>query len=533
MPTFSSGKVAVLLQMTEPRKEPDVPEASRITVHAAVSRFSVLYEKIRTAVDYKDDHLLRKAAISRILKRRLALYDVQQLLRLGEDEPADLALDVIRELIAARYLPNATLSETLVPQAALIIQKYIALRRADVAGEPHYRWLLGIIAAELEETLVNHDREKALVHFLFEQLGDRIVFRGATITDEERRLLVYTACYRSLNKADEEMLGYKLTRVFHAAWVHPETWLHDPRDLALQMVGVERKVKDELAHPLLQKLTQAVKPWAVALGMIRDALVEDPARASALMEHPDALHAALYRIAERRAKASRGKLRRGIFRAVIYLFMTKMLLALAIEIPFEKILYGEIFRLSLAVNVFFPPVLIFFIGSLIRMPGKENILRIQELADELLSVEGAKGRELRIRSRRGIASRLWLGIAYAATFLLSFGLVYLGLRLLHFTWLSSSIFLFFLCIVSFFAFRLRLSAREYVVVSVGDRFRNVLIDFFSLPILRAGQLLSSSISRVNIFIFIFDFIIETPFKLILNVLEEWFAFLKEKKDELQ
>ena len=130
MPLFSSGKIAVLLEATQPLKEMEVPEASRITVHAAVSRFSVLYEKIRTAVDYKDDHLLRKAAISRILKRRLALYDVQQLLRLGEDEPADLALDVIRELIAARYLPNATLSETLVPQAALVIQKYIALRRA-------------------------------------------------------------------------------------------------------------------------------------------------------------------------------------------------------------------------------------------------------------------------------------------------------------------------------------------------------------------------------------------------------------------
>ena len=64
-------------------------------------------------------------------------------------------------------------------------------------------------------------------------------------------------------------------------------------------------------------------------------------------------------------------------------------------------------------------------------------------------------------------------------------------------------------------------------------FSYALVDFFSLPILRVGQWLSTSISRINIFIFIFDFIIEAPFKLFLNVLEEWFAFMKEKKEELQ
>ena len=83
------------------------------------------------------------------------------------------------------------------------------------------------------------------------------------------------------------------------------------------------------------------------------------------------------------------------------------------------------------------------------------------------------------------------------------------------------------------AFRLRLAAREYVVVERADKLRTIILDFFSLPILRAGQWLSSSISRINIFIFLFDFIIETPFKIFLNILEEWFGFLKEKKDELQ
>lgn len=99
--------------------------------------------------------------------------------------------------------------------------------------------------------------------------------------------------------------------------------------------------------------------------------------------------------------------------------------------------------------------------------------------------------------------------------------------------MSSLIFLFFLSVVSFFAFRLRVAAREYIVVKIKDRFFTILLDFVSLPILRAGQVLSTAISRVNVFVYLFDFVIEVPYKLFLNVLEEWFAFMKEKKDEIQ
>jgi hypothetical protein len=41
------------------------------------------------------------------------------------------------------------------------------------------------------------------------------------------------------------------------------------------------------------------------------------------------------------------------------------------------------------------------------------------------------------------------------------------------------------------------------------------------------------VSRINILVLFFDFIIETPFKTTLNLLEELFAYLKEKKEELQ
>ncbi len=512
-----------ILAALRPTLPVDVPEASRITVHAAVSRFAVLYEKIRNAVDYKDEHLLRKAAILRILKRQLVL----------EDDPALVAMHLIRELIAARYLPNSSLPESLIAEVAQVVRKYQAVKQAQPGFIRHDEWVLGIIAAELEELVNEPRREKALINFLFEQLGERITVQGVALEETERRLQVYIACHRTILKADDEMMGYKLVRAYHPTWMRTEEWIDHPQDMALQMIGVELKVRAQLRSPLAQKFLNAVKMWAIPLNMLRDALLERPEHADHLLEKPEELHAVIGRIAERRYRESKIKLRRGTVRAMIYLFITKILIALALEVPLESVWYGSFNRITLLINVLFPPVLMFLVGNLIRVPSKENITRIQKSVDELLSIEGPKGKEIRISPERGGIRKFLFRLAYSITFLVTFGLVFFGLYLLNFTWVSSTIFVFFLCIVSFFAFRLRNSAREYVIADRKDQFRAVVLDFFSLPILRAGQWLSQSISRLNVFVFFFDFIIETPFKIFLNVLEEWFAFLKEKKEELQ
>lgn len=59
-----------------------------------------------------------------------------------------------------------------------------------------------------------------------------------------------------------------------------------------------------------------------------------------------------------------------------------------------------------------------------------------------------------------------------------------------------------------------------------------MVDFFFLPILRVGHLLSREIAKINIFIFFFDFILEAPLKVIFEVAEEWIRFIRTKKEEI-
>jgi len=57
-------------------------------------------------------------------------------------------------------------------------------------------------------------------------------------------------------------------------------------------------------------------------------------------------------------------------------------------------------------------------------------------------------------------------------------------------------------------------------------------DFFFMPILSIGKFLSTEIAKINFFIFIFDFLIEAPFKLVFEIVEEWISFVRQRKDEI-
>jgi len=65
-----------------------------------------------------------------------------------------------------------------------------------------------------------------------------------------------------------------------------------------------------------------------------------------------------------------------------------------------------------------------------------------------------------------------------------------------------------------------------------ESFFSPFVDFFFMPILSIGKFLSSEISKINILIFFFDFILEAPFKLIFEIFEEWISFVKHKKEEI-
>jgi len=74
----------------------DDDETPKIKVSELISRLAFYYEKIRNSVDYKEEYLLRKNAILRILKRQVIIEGPLKILK-----PEDIAKNLLIELIRA------------------------------------------------------------------------------------------------------------------------------------------------------------------------------------------------------------------------------------------------------------------------------------------------------------------------------------------------------------------------------------------------------------------------------------------------
>src|SRR3990167_2091358 len=57
----------------EIKEKSPIDEYSKLTVSQTVSFLALVYEKVRNAIEYREDHLIRRAAIERILRRRLSM----------------------------------------------------------------------------------------------------------------------------------------------------------------------------------------------------------------------------------------------------------------------------------------------------------------------------------------------------------------------------------------------------------------------------------------------------------------------------
>src|SRR3989344_2127863 len=75
------------------------------------------YEKLRNIIDYKEENLLRKNAISRFFKRKFLIPQFNL-------QPTATARELVRELILSRYVANDSVDESQLGQIGVILNKY-------------------------------------------------------------------------------------------------------------------------------------------------------------------------------------------------------------------------------------------------------------------------------------------------------------------------------------------------------------------------------------------------------------------------
>lgn len=501
-------------------------EGSTISVDTIASKVASFYEKMRGVVDWREEHLFRRTAIERVLKRRLFLK------KSGEA----VAEPFIQELIRGGHFPNETIPESKIPEIQRIIDKYVFISENSPAAAKEKAkmnlstWLVAIAACEIEDLLVPSLREEAMITLMMETMRGRIVLKTNALPDEEKDIQLYIAVQRALFKFEPAMIAYRIIRKWFSDW--PNLSQEKLVQIAQNIQIIWEKIEKEMRHPLAEKFYAVCEQYDTPYLILGDVAGQEPERNEEILQRPEVLESRVKGAYNVRLKKVKARMRRAAFYSTLSIFLTKMLLAFVVEIPLDKFT-AEFSYLNLGLNILIPPLLMFFLVLSIRPPSRSNEgLVVMETMKIVYSKEIKDTYEIRAPRRRGFVLSFFIVLFYLASFVVSYGFIIWGLHKLNFSPVSIFIFLMFVSLISFAGVKIRQRAKELVVEREKETIFHTFLDLFSLPIIQVGRWLSSQWTKYNAVAVLFNSLLDMPFQVFVEFLEQWRLFLREKKEKI-
>lgn len=494
-----------------------------ISVNPVVSEVASWYEKLRNAMDFRDDDAILRAAIERIIKRRMLF---------GEN-PKAMAEPLVRELVWARYFPDGSVPESITDKVEKIMTLYQHLQtkvnhKHRVNKGVVNEWIIHLMSSAIEHTLAPSKDRELISNFMFQFFKDKIVISDDTTVTRDAQ--VFLAVRRTFAHQDLPLLRYHLF-----IQIFGELTEHNLETISDKFVEASKQIEYQMNYPLKDRFLSFFKNQSIPFYILEEILKQNRGKNRELAGNIEEFKVTVMNTCAKKYNNIREKVSRAIVRGVIFILVTKAIFGLAIEGSFESLIYGEVYWNSIALNTLFPPLLMIVAALFIKTPNRDNSVRIWDKIKTIIYQTEAQWQPLILKKNTTridpvmnlIFITLWL-----AALVLSMGTIIYILTFLNFKFISQSVFIFFLLIVSFICYRISQTAHMYTLESDKHSLKDVLFDFFFVPVIQAGRRLTENISKINVFLFFFDLLIETPFKVIFAFFEQWFLFLRAQREKL-
>lgn len=488
---------------------------TKVHIAGAGGTLTAAYEQLRNAAEYAEEHLLLQRAIRRFYRRLFLLKDLKQIKDSGEE----LAI----ELTLAGYIENDTIPTSVVKQISRLAKQYyeaheMLLRRGKIGHHAAEDWTLDVLAVRVEWLLNDPAVTTAYVQFVhgyFLSQTDLDKLLGGHTTDLEASLFI--AIHRALLKSDPALARTSLL----------DAYKKTPSDLD-EYILVNTQIDQVFKSPATEKLFRYVDRRGAPLRVLRQMIDHDEQLAEKLTKPQEFLNAFEVQVTNDYESINR-RINRGIIKSVIFLIITKVIVGIAIEVPYDYFIIGAIVWLPLIINLLFPPLYMVLLRMTLMLPGPANTRRLSQQMERILFHPPSKELERVSAPSFGFGYNL----AYALVFIIVFGGI--GTWLWYsfdFELLHLFIFFLFLSGASFLGFRLSRMIREIEAVDSDQNAVTTVRDFLYMPFVVVGRYMSEKYARVNVIAITLDMLIELPLKTILRLIRQWGAFISAKQDQL-
>lgn len=478
--------------------------AKKVHVTGAGRALTYAYEQLRNAAEYAEDHLLQYA-IKRFYKRAFIARDEELIKSSGEE--------LIVELTMAGYLQNDSITK----EAILEIDKLVAEYYAAQLKYGRDAWALEVLAVEVEQLLAVNLKRDIFAQFVYEYFLRLIKPKkvlGRTVQNYE--ILLFVAVYRTLFKFDDAAVRAVILRRYQ----------QKPGSSGFRQTNemIDKVLSSKYSDKLGRLVNRQSAPFRILWRM-----VDKDQDVSQLFSSRENFLSVFKKQIDNEYEQVEEKINKGIIRSVIFLIITKVLIGIAIEVPYDLAVRGAISWLPLTINLLFPPIFMILLRFTLQLPSSANEQALIDTIDNLLFGDD-QSIAISKQPRAGLGAKF--NIMYAIFSISVFGGIAVWLYTIGFEWLHLIVFYVFLSAASFLGFRLSRLIRD---IEVGEGQQSgiaLLRDFFYLPFVVVGRWMSEKYAQVNIVAIILDVAIELPLKTILHLVRQWGIFIANKKDEI-
>ena len=514
-----------------------------IHVDELASKVAKFYEKIRRIVDWKEEHLVRRTAIERILKRALLTELAGISLMAGLDADS-MAEPLILEMIRSGYFSNDTVPKSHVETIKVVLAKYIFIlkhsKQARVSNlnvkekVNFYNWVMEIAACEIEEILDPPMKESALLNFMTTAIFNREKIVPTNALNSEQALVqTYVAVHRALFNLDSPIITYNLIKYRYPEWTKSDQKLVEW--FTNNLGKVRDNINEDLDHPkkgLFFRLTEKYDAAYLIIGDVFKELAKEPDDLLENLSDEKKLGKALKKVYDARLVTLKGRLSRSAIYSTLSIFVSGIASFIIFEGPLATLVGQHFSWFTLFIDLAVPSALMFILVAIIRLPTKANYSKLKEEVNKVVyKNEDKDSYELYVDKKSNIIlNTLFTILSLFAGSIAAYGIFFI-FKIAKVPWTSVYIDVINVAMVMAAAMIIRRRSREVTIQERGS-FWDFLVELFSIPIAKVGQWFSDKWREYNFISVFFTALVDTPFSVLIGFIEEWRSFVKERSSEL-
>lgn len=530
----------LLLEYQHNLKTAEKPESAFIHADEIASKMARFYERIRKIVDWKEENLLRRNAIERILKRALIaeLSNLSVLVKLKADK---IAGPLVLELIRGGHLPNGEVQETKIDEVAEILEKYLYLLKNapyEQAGfftlknkVNFYNWILEIAACEIEEALAPPEKENALIKTMTLLMFERIkVTATKNLSEEEKLIQTYIAVHRTLFDLDDAIITYHFFQYKYPQWnqASKDFW----QKLTSGIFSLQQEVNQALNHPLSREFFNICErtdtPFTI-LGDILDYYRPQPEQLPQVLANKENLKKLVSHFYDQRMATLKSRLFKIAIFSTLSVFVSNWFTFFVVEVPVAHLFYEGFSLLAAVVDFIVPSLAMFVLVAIIKPPSPSNRKKVIETTSSFVyQNEHHELFEIKPSKKRNLLTELIIGVLYGLGCIFTFGTVAWAFYIATIPITSVIMDTIGIALNVFAALVVRNKAKE-ITVEEKSGFGEFIIDILSLPVAEIGSFLANKWKEYNIASVFLNVFVEIPFVAFIEFVENWRGFLKERK----